>query len=210
MPLQLQTAASAPAVTLAEAKMHLRVITDPADTSARPEDALITALVASATLEVEHLMGRAVMPQQWQLTLDSFAPNSVQYGTYVPAQQSIDLKRPPVTSIVSIKYVDTTGALQTLLPAAYQLAAASDYIARVTPAYGLSWPAARAQPEAVQIIFATGYADATKVPEPIKTWIKLRVGTMYENRESVASDARIALIEFPFDCLLDRYRTWSL
>ncbi len=211
MSLQLQTAASAPAVTLAEAKMHLRVITDPADVTPSPEDALITALVASATLEAEHLMGRAVMPQQWQLTLDAFVQAPAQYGVYVPAVQAINLQRPPVTSIVSIKYVDaTTGSLTTLDPSMYQFVGAIDYTARVVPAYGKSWPATRAQPEAVQIIFATGYADATKVPEPIKTWIKLRVGTMYENRESVASDSRIALIEFPFDCLLDRYRTWTL
>lgn len=210
MALQLVTPASTAAVTLPEAKMHLRIITDPADVTVRPEDALVTSLIASATLEAEHLMGRAVMPQSWQLTLDSFLPPAQQYGTYVPAVQTIELRRPPVTSITSIKYYDTTGTQQTLATNAYQLAAASDYVARVVPAYGLTWPTTRAQLEAVQIVFATGYATAAAVPEPIKTWIKLRVATMYENRESVAADARIAVVEFPFDVLLNRYRTWAL
>lgn len=203
MGLQLQTAATADPVTLAEAKLHLRV-----DFTA--DDALITSLISAATLGAEHMTGRALMPQKWLLTLDSFVKPTSQWGVYVPAVQAIDLQRPPVTGVDSIKYVDSiTGTLTTLSPAIYQVAMASDYTAKVVPAYGQSWPTPRAQPEAVQILFSTGYADAAHVPEPIKAWIKLKVGALYENRESVVVD-RTQMVELPFDCLLDRYRTWLL
>jgi uncharacterized phiE125 gp8 family phage protein len=204
MALQLQTAATADPVTLAEAKLHLRV-----DITA--DDALITSLITAATLDAEHISGRALMPQKWLLTLDSFVKPTAQWGMYVPAVQSIDLPRPPVTGVDSIKYVDAvTGTLTTVNPTVYQVAMASDYTAKIVPAYGQSWPSPRAQPESVQILFSTGYADATKVPEPIKTWIKLKVGALYENRELVAVDTRIAMVQMPFDSLLDRYRTWLL
>ncbi len=161
------------------------------------DDTLITSLIGSATLEAEHLMGRAVMPQKWQVTLDAFA-------------SSIDLQRPPVTAVDSVKYVDSvTGTLTTLSPSVYQFAGASDYAARILPAFGQVWPAARAQPEAVQIIFSTGYADAASVPEPIKSWIKLRVGALYENREAWTVGQQIERNEH-VDFLLDRYRVWSL
>ncbi|ATA54578.1 hypothetical protein CKY39_16200 [Variovorax boronicumulans] len=74
MALLLHTAAAGLAVSLEEAKVHLRVI-------AASEDTLITSLIGSATLEAEHLMGRAVMPQKWLLTLDDFTP-------------SVELRRP--------------------------------------------------------------------------------------------------------------------
>lgn len=190
MTLKLQTAATVLPVSLVEAKLHLRV--DVSD-----EDALITSLIGSATLEAEHLMGRAVMPQKWQVMLDAFA-------------SSIDLQRPPVTAVDSVKYVDAvTGTLTTVSPSVYQFVAGSEYTARVVPAYGQVWPSARAQTEAVQIIFSTGYVDAASVPEPIKSWIKLRVGALYENREAWTAGVKIERNEF-VDFLLDRYRTWLL
>jgi uncharacterized phiE125 gp8 family phage protein len=186
--LKLQQAATLPAVSLVEAKVHLRVdVTD--------DDALITGLIAAATLDAEHLMGRAVMPQKWLLTLDTF-------------EAVIALQMPAVTALDSIKYVDSTGALITLLPAVYQFANASDYTASVTPAYGQAWPATRAQPGAVQIVISCGYADAVSVPESIKAWVKLRVGALYANRESVSDRQTFGL--GMADSLLDRYRVWAM
>jgi len=197
MTLRLQTPATLLPVTVQEAKLHCRKIADIADVSDTSEDALFSSLIGSATLEAEHLMGRAVMPQKWQVMLDAFT-------------NSIDLQRPPVSAVDSVKYVDaTTGTLTTVNPAVYQFVAGSDYAARVVPAYGQVWPSARAQPEAVQVIFSTGYADAASVPEPIKTWIKLRVGALYENREAWTVGQAIERNEFT-DYLLDRYRTWML
>lgn len=189
MALKLHTAPTDPVITVAEAKLHLRV--DGSD-----EDTLIEALIDAATLDAEHIMGRALMPQKWQLTLDAF-------------EDSMDLQRAPVTAVDSVKYVaETDGVLTTLDPSGYQFASGSDYSARVLLAYGQTWPATREQAEAVQIVFSCGYADAASVPEPIKAWIKLRIGALYAFRESVGSSDTRSL-GFA-DSLLDRYRTWAV
>lgn len=190
MPLKLVMPASALAVSLVEAKLHLRV--DVAD-----DDALITALIGAATLSAEHIMGRAVMPQKWCLYLDAFAGK-------------VDLQRAGVTAVDSVNYVNAAGTLTLLSASGYQFSNGSDYAAALVPAYGQAWPATRCQPEAVQILFSCGYADAANVPEPIKAWIKLLIGTLYVNRES-ESEMRGNLVSLGVvDCLLDRYRTWRL
>lgn len=207
--LSLLTAATDTPVSLTEAKAHLRVTT--AD-----EDTLIGALIAAATEDAENITRRALMPQQWLYAADCF-PGAVypagRFTTwgyhYIDAHQSpheIILRRPPVSGVDSVKYVDATGALTTLDPAGYQVAKANEYSARVVPAYGTCWPVTREQPEAVQITFTCGYADASSVPGPIKAWILLRIGALYENRESIVVGQRLVSLDLPFvDGLLDRY-----
>jgi uncharacterized phiE125 gp8 family phage protein len=188
MALRLHTPASALPISLAEAKNHLRV--DVAD-----DDTLIAALIGAATQSAEHIMGRAVMPQKWQLSLDGF-------------ETSINLAMPQVVAVDSVKYMNTAGVLTTLPASVYQLANGSDYLATLVQAYGQVWPATRVQPEAVQIIFSSGYADAASVPELIKSWIKLCLGALYSNRE-LETDKQTYSLGFA-DRLLDRYRVWSL
>lgn len=201
MALLLKTAANNLPVTLDEAKKHLRL--DIAD-----DDSFITSLIGAATLEAEHLMQRAVMPQTWTLTLDGFRPHSRYWLTKCPPQ-AIELARPPVTAVTAVQYVDTAGILQTLDPSKYQLIK-GEYSGAIIPAFGQQWPSTHQQPEAVQITFSAGYADAASVPELIKAWIKLRIGTLYENREMFAVDTRLTFVDLPFDGLLDRYRVWQL
>jgi hypothetical protein len=50
-------------LTLAEAKAWCRIDSD-------DEDALLTALIAAARLQVESMTGRALLQQSWRLTLD--------------------------------------------------------------------------------------------------------------------------------------------
>ena len=77
-------------MTLAEAKLHLRV--DGTD-----EDDLITALIVAARRRAEHLLTRALITQTWELTLDEFPAADIQ------------LPKPGVLSIVSVKYLDSAG-----------------------------------------------------------------------------------------------------
>jgi uncharacterized phiE125 gp8 family phage protein len=186
MALTLHTKAALQPIALADAKQHLRV--DIAD-----EDALISALIDAATQSAEHIMGRAIMPQKWLLTADKF-------------DAVMRLEKPTVTVIDSIKYVDTSGALVTLSPSAYQGVLASSYAAYVIPAFGQVWPETRQQPEAVQIVFSCGYADAASVPAAIIAWIKLCLGAMHENR-SLATDRPTHSLGFA-DSLLDVGRVY--
>lgn len=190
MALKLITAAADLAVTLVEAKAHLRV-----DTS--DDDTLITAMITAATEAAEQATGRAIMVQTWELTLDAF-----------PA--AMELTRVPVDSITSVTYVDLDGTDQTLSALLYSLDNADDFgPAYVVPAYDTEWPDTRDQINAVKVRYVAGYANAAAVPESIKSWIKLQVGAMYENREqeTVASGHSVPL-GFA-DRLLDRYKVWA-
>ena len=193
MSLKLITAASALAVTLAEAKAHLRV--DSTD-----EDTLITAMITAATETAEQITGRAIMPQTWELTLDEFP-------------DALEITRVPAISVTSLKYYDAAGVQQTLSSSLYVLDSANDFgFAYVVPAYGESWPTVRDQINAVNLRFTAGYANAAAVPESIKAWIKLQVSAMFENREAEAYSSRAVstTVKMSFvDGLLDRYRVWS-
>lgn len=189
MALKLTTPPADPAISLADAKLFTRV--DGTD-----EDNLITAMVQAATEAAENKTGRAIMPQRWTLTLDAF-----------PCV--VKLSRVPVTSVVSLKYDDINGVEQTLAVDRYVLTNSDEYgVAKITPAYGHTWPSTRAAPGAVRIEFAAGYANAAAVPGAIKSWIQLMICTMYTNREAeVVGNGGAISLGFA-DRLLDRYMVY--
>ena len=190
MALKLITAATGLAVTLIEAKAHLRV--DGAN-----EDTLITALIGAATQAAEQLTGRALMAQTWEVTLDAFP-------------SAVSLTRVPVQSITSLTYADSAGTATVLSNTLYALDNADDFgWAYVVPVYAGVWPATRGEINAVRVRYVAGYADAASVPESIKAWIKLQVGAMYENRESEVIEKGAAITLGFADRLLDRYKVWS-
>jgi len=77
----------------------------------------------------------------------------------------------------------------------------------LTPVCGKIWPISLPQIGAVSVIFDAGYGDAASVPEGIKSWIKLRVGSLYAHREEVAllASGKIEPLAF-IDGLLDPYK----
>lgn len=195
MSVKTITPPAAEPVSVQEAKLHLRLIADVADTTPHPEDGLIASLIVAARQGAEHITGRALMPQTLELALDRFC-------------DGIKLPRPPFASIESIKYIDPEGVTQTIATGAWRV---DDYSepALVLPPYGEAWPTTRAQENAVLIRYVAGYANAAEVPAQIKSWMLLRIGMLYENRESVT--AGVTLAELPqIDRLLDAERIWSL
>jgi uncharacterized phiE125 gp8 family phage protein len=219
MSLKVIIAPTAEPLTLNEARLHLRLIAAPTDMTPLPEDAYVTALITAARQGAEHITGRALMLQTLELALDEFRdadePCRRLQG---PHSYRVTLPRPPLVSITSVTYIDQDGASQTLpvydvlnpVAHAYQLDSYSQP-ARIVPAYGTCWPAIRCQPNAVVVRYQAGYANSAAVPQEIKNWMLLRIGALYENRESVAVDMRVVMVEMPFvDSLLDPYRVWSL
>ena len=77
----------------------------------------------------------------------------------------------------------------------------------VVPAYGESWPSARDEVNAVRVRFVAGYGDASDVPAAIKTWIKMRVGTLYVNSTTIVTGTIVEALKRDYvDGLLDPYR----
>jgi len=160
-------------VTLAEAKLHLRV--DHAD-----DDALITALIEAATGVAESRLNRALLPQTWERVLDDFPDGAIRLGM------------PPVTSVASVKYLRAADGVEVTIDAAQYSLKNAVLPGWVEPGYQLDWPTdVRRVADAVRVRFAAGYANAATVPREIRQWILLTIGAMYANREAL-SDGRTA------------------
>lgn len=166
MGLVLLEAPAAPLVSLEEAQVHLR--------SEVPEEAgLVQFLVAAATAQAETFCRRRFVAQRWRLTLDAFPAGAIVFPY------------PPLQSVEAVQYLDGDGVLQTVPQADYQ-ARTTEVPGEVAPAYGKSWPSARAVEDAVRVEFTCGYGDPEDVPEGIRAAVLLIVGTLYANRETVA------------------------
>jgi uncharacterized phiE125 gp8 family phage protein len=184
MTARLITAPATEPLTLAEAKLHLRV-------DATDEDTMITSLISVARHECENRTGRALITQTWEVTLDCF-------------EDSMELPHPPLQTVSSVKYLDEDEVEQTLGTTVYRVDGYAEP-ARVTRTYGETWPdVALDYPNAVRIRYVAGYGDdATDVPPPLKQWMLLHIGHWYANREASAKDLRTLPM---LDGLLDPYR----
>jgi uncharacterized phiE125 gp8 family phage protein len=174
MTLKLITAPAEEPVTLAEAKVQCRV-----DADITIDDGLLTGLVVAAREACEHLIRRAIITQVWERTLDSFP-----YG-------GIDLGRPPVSAINSITFLDADGADQELATSAYMLDNASELEAWALPAAGTEWPDTGEYLNAVTVRFTCGFGAAAAVPQSIRSWILLKVKSLYDNCEMSPSADRL-------------------
>ena len=185
-------------IALADAKLHLRV-------DITQDDALITALIVAARQFAESLTGRSFVTQTWQLTLDCF-PICIQ------------LERGVVQRINSITYRDMSGAIQTVpfdAPAnGIQRSTDGNIVAdlttlpaRIAPAFGRIWPIPMPEIGAVTVNYTAGYGIDTDVPEGIKRWMLLRIGSLYAFREEIVAERSIKVDPMPFfDLLLDPFR----
>jgi uncharacterized phiE125 gp8 family phage protein len=146
-------------VDVQEAKDHCRIGDD-------DEDALVRGWVVEARRYVEDATARQLVTATIRMTLDRFPTGGCgrMLTSPVPAREryAIVLPRAPLQAVASITYVDADGATRTLDPADYHVDAESEP-ARITPAYGTSWPAARFQTGAVAVTFRAGHVTPVVV-----------------------------------------------
>lgn len=175
-------------LTLAAAKQHLRV--DHSD-----EDTLISSYVDSAFKLLDGrdgTLGRALVPQTWELTLDRF-PASV-----------IRLPLPPLVSVTSVKYKDSDGNTQTADPSLYTVDDISEP-AWVVRNSGSAWPTTYSGINAVQVRFLCGYplvSTLPSTPSPIVNAMKLMVANWYANREPVVVGSIVNVVPDTVEALL--------
>jgi uncharacterized phiE125 gp8 family phage protein len=188
MALKLITPPAVEPILLADAKAHCRV-------DGTAEDTLITLYIGAARRAAENRTGLALIAQTWELALDAF-----------PFAE-IWLPLPPVASITSIKYLDANGVEQTLDAADYALDNYGSVRHWVIPAAGVEWPDTLDAANAVKVRFVTGYgASGSNVPEDIRAWMLLAIGTMYSQRETVAQGQVAELPGGFWHDLLNPYR----
>lgn len=191
MALTLVTAPTGLPLSLDEIKAQTRIDHD-------TEDALLDAYLRAAVSHLDGrdgVLGRALMTQTWDLTLDCF-----------PYGEPIRVPLPPLQSVTSISYVDASGTTQTWAPSSYQVDLASN---RIMPVHDGFYPAIRRQLAAVTVRFVAGYGEASDVPEPIRQAIMLLVSHWSENREPLNIGNIVNRLPFSVDALLAPYRVWG-
>lgn len=162
MPLILITPPAVEPVTADEVKTSARI--DGAEF-----DGQIAMIIPAMRGQAEHMLGRRLITQTVELVLDKF-----------PDVVDVDLLLPDVQSVVSVKYYDAAGVLQTLDSAAYSLDSES------TPCWLLpvsDWPATSEYANAVRIRYVVGYGNAaTDVPADVRLWIVAQCCAALDNQ----------------------------
>src|SRR5689334_5708940 len=143
---------TSPAVSLDEAKAHLRIV-------GTGDDATLTGFILAATQYVEAETRVAIASGDYVLTLAGF-----------PAGQ-IAIPRPPLVAVAAIRYVDADGTPRTLAPSAYYVDTDARP-GRIAPAVGAAWPATSPRSNAVRVEFVAGY-DPADVPQLLKQAVLL-------------------------------------
>ena len=188
------TVATGPArepLSIEDAKEHLRI-------DQHDEDVWLLDAIKATRNRAEGMMGRALIAQTLEVALSGW-----------PATRVIELPRPPLVSVTSVKYFDVDDAEFTL--------AASNYIVdtRTTPGRLVlkstaSWPGtALRDVNGVIIRYVAGYgAEAADVPAEIRAAMKLWLGDMYEVRENSIVGTIISPAPSAAEKLLLKYRVF--
>jgi uncharacterized phiE125 gp8 family phage protein len=149
-------------ISLDLAKTHCRIDGD-------AENDYLYSLITAARQAIENRTWLTLVSSTIKLVMDKNEVNEYIY-----------INKTPVKQIVSVKYKDANGTVQTMsvndyevdlesLPARIRLKTIpniGDYMAAFT------------------VEFTAGYTDVSLIPKPVMQAILLTVGNLYENRES--------------------------
>lgn len=179
-------------VTLAAAKAHVRVDSD-------DDDDMLGAMIAAAVDYAEAFMGRALVEQTFDLTLDAFPDSG----------KPIRLPRPPLIEVVGIFVRNAEDGEDELEGYRVDAAAAPGRI--LPPSVG--WPTGTSA-AGIRIQYRAGYirmegsplAAVGDIPPGIHAALLLYVGALYLQREPFIIGAAIATPPWGAEQLLRRHK----
>tara|TARA_R100000655_G_scaffold83884_1_gene123489 strand:+ start:1042 stop:1704 length:663 start_codon:yes stop_codon:yes gene_type:complete len=207
--LTISTAWSETAITLAEAKTHLRI-------DGSEDDTYLNALISTAQFTAEKYTGRAITNQTLKLGLDGlpYADDNKYYpeGFFTAPDINrslgyIVLPRPPLVSVTHFKYYDEDNTATTFATSNYHVDTQTEP-GRLVLKRGKTFPSASdlRTANAYEITYVAGYGSSRDdVPTPIKQAIKLLVAHLFENREAV-TDKSANGIPYTISGMLDPYK----
>ncbi len=194
-------------ITLALVKQHLRF-------APTTEDELLNAWIAAARTHFEEQTSRQSVDAVYEYALDRF-----------PISRRIELPRPPLVSVASVVYDDSTGTETTLDPATYRVL--PSVLLEGSPAtgvmdpychcgflelvYGASWPTALDQARAVRIRRTCGYGTTVaEMPPFMKALLYLLVGHFHRNRSEVTSGGTLQQLPLGAQMLIAAFKYSAL
>lgn len=224
--LQLKTAAVNLPLSLGEVKASLGI-----DDSDDTQDANLVGTLRACIEACERYTRRTFVTTTWTMFKDRFPGKALPWWDGVREMadteltdltESIEIPRPPLLTIVSIKAHKQDGTTTTVTASNYIVDTASEP-GRVALKVTKTWPtdALRAI-NGVEVEFTAGYGPTgSDVPAPIREAILLCVGETHSNREGSPAkfekvgDSSISRfgpedIPVPARNLLGTYKVWKL
>tara|TARA_Y100000310_G_C20602210_1_gene773649 strand:- start:111 stop:680 length:570 start_codon:yes stop_codon:yes gene_type:complete len=163
MGLTLSTAPTEPVVSVGEVRQHSRI-------STQSDDNWIQSRISAATNWAQLYTNRQFVSGTYTWNVDTFP-------------SVFEVPFPPLSSVTSIKYYDTTETQQTLAASQYTVITDREP-GEIHEAFNVTWPSTQDIPNAVEVIYVAGYGAAASVPDEFKEVVCLIVGHWYENREA--------------------------
>jgi uncharacterized phiE125 gp8 family phage protein len=186
MSLQLVTPPSLEPVTLAEAKVHLKV-----DTAG--DDALIATLITAARARAEWHTGRAFVTQSWILWLDCWPEGGI-----------VDVPLPPLQSVSAVTAYARDGTPSTI-DSSLTVVDTASAPGRIAFA-GFAPPMELRTLNAIAVAFTAGYGGAqSDVPAPVREAILEIAAGLYVDRGDGPEEVSLAA-----QALLAPYRIFKL
>ena len=182
--LTIKTQPAVEPVSKAEVKLALRI-----DSTYSTEDDLLDSYIATARQTLEIWTNRTFIFTTYIYYLD-YNPGGRDSGV-------IYLPNAPLSTVTSVKYLDSAGSEQTVAGTVYQADTAATP-GRIYLKYGQSWPTSRDIQKQYYIEYVSGRADAAAVAaadEWVKMIIKWMVGHFWINREATST---LTLKDLPY------------
>lgn len=188
--LQLSTGPTIEPVSVDDVREHLYI-------DHNDDDAQLEAFITAARLWAEGYTGRQFNTATYVWNFDEWPDDT------------IVLPKPPLQSVTSVKYYDTSNTQQTLGTTLYDVATNTPH-GEIRLGYQDTWPTLRGHRDDIEVTFVAGYGDdAADVPQTIRNAIMMLVGTMYENREETTT-AQVRVVPMGARALLDIERIWEV
>jgi hypothetical protein len=127
----------------------------------------------------------------------------------------IELPGPPVTEVKTIKTRGGDDSITTIYDADVPtdtIGLKTDYDAEpalIWPDDSIGWPSdIKTGPDSMQIEYLAGYADAASLPRLIRSWLLVRIGELYRDRERSLLNTQSTRLSH-IDRMLDNLRIRS-
>ena len=140
-------------------------------------DPYVRRLITAARQRAEVATSRQLITATWDWYLDAW-----------PYGRVLEIPKPPLLSVTHVKYLNASGTLTAMtVTTDYTVSAPAGPRARrgrVSLAYGVSWPSARAVPDTIVVRFVAGYgATGSTVPAILRQAMLIDLSTLHEHRD---------------------------
>lgn len=174
------------------------------------DDDLLADYILAARVHTEQITARALIAQAWDVFPQCWPGDGVialPFGRLL----SVDAFEysPASGSAVAWDIAEGGNDLELDGEVVAHIDRSSDWGGRIVLAHGNTWPTATLKTSnPIRIRITVGYGEAaTDIPGPVRTYVRLVVADLYENRESVQLGTGLTLVELPIaEALLANYR----